>query len=99
MKKQTNQPTTTPSVVSTLTPAPITTGGFTLGLGLGDRSHYVCVLDAAGQILHEGTLPNDRVALALLLAKYPAATVALEAGTHSPRHRCLRTATSATTPG
>jgi transposase len=88
MKKQTNKPTNipsvTPSVVPTLTPAPVAPGGFTLGLDLGDRSHYVCVLDAAGGILHEGPMPNDRTALALLLTKYPAATVALEAGTHSP---------------
>jgi transposase len=79
MKKQTNSP----SVVSTST-APAAAGGFTLGLDLGDRSHYVCVLDGQGQLLHEGTLLNDRVALALLLTQYPAATVALEAGTHSP---------------
>jgi transposase len=59
-------------------------GGYTLGLDLGDRSHYVCVLDAAGQIIHEGPMLNDRAALALLLTQYPAATVALEAGTHSP---------------
>ena len=72
-----------PSVVPAPT-APVIAGGFTIGLDLGDRSHYVCVLDATGQILHEGTLANDRVALALLLTKYPAATVALEAGTHSP---------------
>ncbi len=84
MKKQTNKLTNTPSVVPTLTPAPVAAGGFTLGLDLGDRSHYVCVLDAAGEIVQEGTLLNDRVALALLLTKYPAATVALEAGTHSP---------------
>ena len=83
MKKTTNQPTNTPSVVST--PAvPASPGGFTLGLDLGDRSHYVCVLDAAGRIIHEGPRLNDRVALALLLTQYPAATVALEAGTHSP---------------
>jgi transposase len=81
MKKQTK---TTPSVVSTPTPAPASPGGFTLGLDLGDRSHYVCVLAAAGQILHEGPLLNDRAALARLLTNYPAATVALEAGTHSP---------------
>ena len=67
MKKQTNKPTHTPSVVSTPTPAPAAPGGFTLGLDLGDRSHYVCVLDATGQMLHEGTLLNDRVALAALL--------------------------------
>jgi len=40
-------------------------GGFTLGLDLGDRSHYVCVLDAQGQIIHEGPMLNERVALAL----------------------------------
>ena len=82
-KTNTNTKTTTPAVVSTPT-APVLSGGFTIGLDLGDRSHYVCVLDATGQIVHEGPLPNDRVALALLLAQYPAATVALEAGTHSP---------------
>src|SRR5208282_4176185 len=76
--------TKTPSVVSIPTPATVVPGGFTLGLDLGDRSHYVCVLDAQGQIIYEGTLLNERVALALLLTKYPAATVALEAGTHSP---------------
>ena len=84
MKKQTNKQTNTPSVAPTLRPAPATAGGFTLGLDLGDRNHYVCVLDAAGEMVHEGTLLNERVALALLLTKYPAATVALEAGTHSP---------------
>ena len=81
--KTKNKTNRTPSVVSTST-APVTAGGFTLGLDLGDRSHYVCVLDATGQILHEGPLLNERVALALLLTQYPAATVALEAGTHSP---------------
>jgi transposase len=87
---------TTPSVVAIstpclapapslgLTPSPALPSGVTIGLDLGDRSHYVCVLDAAGQILHEGPIANDRVALTLLLTQYPAATVALEAGTHSP---------------
>src|ERR1035437_9137597 len=75
---------TTPSVVPTPTPALVIPGGFTLGLDLGDRSHHVCVLDAAGQIVCEGALPNTRPALAQLLAEYPRATVALEAGTHSP---------------
>jgi transposase len=81
MKKQTK---TTPSVVTTPTPAADPASGFTIGLDLGDRSHYACVLDNTGQILHEGPLVNDRVALTLLLTQYPAATVALEAGTHSP---------------
>jgi transposase len=59
-------------------------GGFTLGLDLGDRSHQVCVLDATGQVIREGALSNTRPALAKLLAEFPRATVALEAGTHSP---------------
>ena len=73
---------TTPSPVSTSTPAVIS--GFTLGLDLGDRQHHVCVLDAAGNIVREASLPNTRPALAGLLAEFPRATVALEAGPHSP---------------
>lgn len=60
---------TTPSVVST-SPAP-TLRGFTLGLDLGDRSHHVCVLDAAGQIIHEAALPNTRPGLAQWLPDFP----------------------------
>ena len=83
MKKQTNQQTkTTPSVVLTAPAALVS--GFTLGLDLGDRSHHVCVLDAAGEIVREGALSNTRPALAKLLADFPRATVAMEAGTHSP---------------
>ena len=75
----------TPSVVSNSpTPATIVPSGFTLGLDLGDRSHHVCVMDATGQIIREGALSNTRPALAKLLAEFPRATVALEAGTHSP---------------
>ena len=75
---------------NTQTPSPVLTSpaavgsGFTLGLDLGDRQHHVCVLDATGQILREVSLPNTRPALAKLLAEFPRATVALEAGTHSP---------------
>jgi len=54
---------TTSPVVPTPKPATIVSGGFTLGLDLGDRSHHVCVLDATGQIVREGTLPNTRPAL------------------------------------
>ena len=56
-----NTNTTAPSVVPNSTAA--VGSGFTLGLDLGDRSHYVCVLDAAGQSRHEGSLPNSRPAL------------------------------------
>src|SRR5208283_555822 len=76
--------TTTPVVSNTPTPATMVPGGFTLGLDLGDRSHHVCVLDATGQIVREGALSNTRPALKKLLTDFPCATVALEAGTHSP---------------
>jgi transposase len=76
---------TTRFVVPTIpTPATLVPGGFTLGLDLGDRCHHVCVLDANGQIVREGSLPNTRPALAKLLVEFPRATVALEAGMHSP---------------
>jgi transposase len=82
MKTTTNKTSPAPSVVSTFTSAVVS--GFTLGLDLGDRQHHVCVLDAAGQIMREASVPNTRPALAQLLAEFPHATVALEAGTHSP---------------
>lgn len=69
--------TTPPSVLLT---SPVAGNGFTLGLDLGDRAHHVCVLDATGQIVHEAALPNTRPALAKLLAQFPQATVAVEAG-------------------
>jgi transposase len=75
--------TKTTSVVLT-SPATLVSSGCTLGLDLGDRSHHVCVLDAAGQMVREGALVNTRPALARLLAEFPRATVAVEAGTHSP---------------
>ena len=73
---------TAPTVVPTSSAALVS--GFTLGLDLGDRSHHVCVLDATGQIVREAALANTRPALAQLLVDFPRATVALEAGTHSP---------------
>jgi len=71
-------------VTNSSTPAATVPGGFTLGLDLGDRCHHVCVLDVTGQIVCEGALSNTRPALAKLLADFPRAIVALEAGTHSP---------------
>ncbi len=74
----------TPSVVLPATPAVVISSGFTLGLDLGDRQHHVCVLDAHGQVVREASLSNTRPALAQLLVEFPHATIALEAGTHSP---------------
>ena len=72
------------STVSSTSSASVVPSGFTLGLDLGDCRHFVCALDAAGNVLREGFLANTRPALVKLLADFLHATVALEAGTHSP---------------
>ncbi len=56
----------------------------TIGIDLGDRRHAVCVIDKNGQILLEETLANTRACLEQLSQRYPAATLAMETGTHSP---------------
>ena len=53
-------------------------------MDLGDRRHAVCVLDESGEILKEGTIPNERGQLEAMARSYQGATVAIEAGTHSP---------------
>jgi len=72
------------SVVSTATPAGTVPGRFTVGLDLGDVHHYVCILNPAGEIVREGSMVNTRPALSRLMQEYAGATVAMEAGTHSP---------------
>jgi hypothetical protein len=50
----------TSSATSTVsTPA---VAGFVLGLDLGDRKHWPCVLDAAGTVVGEDPVPNRRPA-------------------------------------
>ena len=56
----------------------------TIGLDLGDRRHAVCVLDGAGQIVSEESLPNTRASLEQLSQRCPCATIAMETGMHSP---------------
>jgi len=56
----------------------------TIGLDLGDRHHYACVLDAAGEILAEEVIANTREVLTAFCGRYPGATVVMETGTHSP---------------
>ena len=86
MKTQNTNTLVSTSVVPTVptSTVPVVPGGFTLGLDLGDRRHFVCALDAAGKVIHEGFLTNSRPALLKLLEQFPKATVAMEAGTHSP---------------
>ena len=56
----------------------------TIGMDLGDRNHIVVVLDPDGQELGCFELINKKVSLKRFFERYFGATVAIEAGTHSP---------------
>ncbi len=56
----------------------------TIGMDLGDRDHIVIVLDADGNEIKCARLINTKVALKRFFQPYSGATVAIEAGTHSP---------------
>src|SRR5438046_7083900 len=56
----------------------------TIGLDLGDRWHRFCVLGESGQVVEEGSVGDNRVALSELSSHYPGAVVVMEAGWHSP---------------
>lgn len=58
--------------------------GITIGMDLGDKNHVVCVFNAAGDVVTETTVKNDRESIDTLFCKYKEATVAIEASTHSP---------------
>ncbi len=56
----------------------------TIGLDLGDRSSFYCVLDEGGQVILEQKLPTAPEALKQTFAKIPRSLIAMETGTHSP---------------
>ena len=56
----------------------------TIGVDLGDKKHEVCVLNDDGLIKDQCTVDNTKEALTSFFRKYKGATVAMEAGTHSP---------------
>jgi transposase len=60
------------------------TDKLTIGLDLGDRRHTVCVLSASGDIVTEEVIGNTRECLEAFAARFPAATIVMETGTHSP---------------
>jgi transposase len=57
----------------------------TIGLDLGDRSSWYCVLDEAGEVIQEQKLGTTPKAMNEVFAAMPRSRVALETGTHSPR--------------
>ncbi len=56
----------------------------TVGLDLGDRRHTVCVLNASGDIVTAEAIVNTRECLEAFSVRFPAATMVMETGTHSP---------------
>src|SRR5215469_6480217 len=56
----------------------------TIGLDLGDRSSWYCVLDEAGEVTSEQKLSTTSKAMKEVFAAMPHSRVALETGTHSP---------------
>ena len=56
----------------------------TIGVDLGDRWSFYCVLDEAGQVMLEQKLATTPEAVKQTFGKIPRSLIALETGTHSP---------------
>ena len=56
----------------------------TIGLDLGDRWSFYCVLDEAGKIILEQKVATTPEAMKQTFGKVPRSLIALETGTHSP---------------
>ena len=56
----------------------------TIGLDLGDRNSWYCVLDEAGQIRLEQRVRTTAKALREVFGAMSRSRIALETGTHSP---------------
>src|SRR5260370_26283515 len=58
-------------------------GCLTIGLDLGDRSSFYCVLDEAGEVLLERKVSTTPKAIKEIFGAMPQSSIALETGTHS----------------
>ena len=56
----------------------------TIGVDLGDRWSFYCVLDESGKVILEQKLATTPEAMKQTFAKIPPSRIALETGTHSP---------------
>jgi transposase len=56
----------------------------TIGLDLGDRSSWYCLLDEAGEVLLEQKLSTTPKAMKEVFEAMPRSRMALETGMHSP---------------
>ena len=56
----------------------------TIGMDLGDRWSFYCVLDESGKVILEEKLATTPEAMKQNFARIPRSRIALETGTHSP---------------
>ena len=56
----------------------------TIGMDLGDRSSFYCVLDKSGKVILEQELATTPEAMKQTFARIPRSRIAIETGTHSP---------------
>ena len=56
----------------------------TVGLDLGDRASFYCVLDETGDVLLEQKVSTTPKAIREIFGVMPRSRIALETGTHSP---------------
>lgn len=59
-------------------------GNITIGMDLGDKINFVCVLDESGKVKQRISIDNTMESIRTFFSKYKGAQVAIEAGTHSP---------------
>jgi transposase len=56
----------------------------TIGMDLGDRFTYYCILDEAGEVLVEQKMATTKQGITQVFSRIPRSRVALETGAHSP---------------
>ena len=56
----------------------------TIGMDLGDRWSFFCVLDESGKVLLEEKVATTPEAMKQKFARIPRSRIAMETGTHSP---------------
>lgn len=56
----------------------------TIGMDLGDKNHIVSILDEKGKNIKRCFVRNTKKDIQQFFNRYQGATVAIEAGTHSP---------------
>ena len=65
-------------------PAPDENVEYHIGIDLGDKKSYYCILDKNANIVADGSLATTIIEFGLYFKEIPRSRIALEVGTHSP---------------